>query len=83
MPLKTGLISRFNTYKKQGLTDSDAMKRAMNDQAGHITKIRKKDAAKRKKKETSSYTRLKKDIHTLLTGPGHSKAGKKYLKGKK
>ena len=82
MAIRSGLTSRFDKYKAQGLTDSDAMKRAMNDQAGHIAKIRKTDAAKRKKKETSRYTKLKKNIHTLLTGPGHSKAGKKYLRSK-
>lgn len=77
-----GITSRFNKYKKQGLTDSTAMQRAMNDQAAFITKLRKADAAAVKKKKGSGVSRLKKGIKTLLSGPGHSPAGKKYLRSR-
>ena len=82
MPAKFGITSRFNAYKKQGLTDSAAMKRAMSDQATYITKLRKADAAERKRKKGTRLTRLKKGIKTLLSGPGHSPAGKRYLRSR-
>ncbi len=77
-----GIKSSFNKYKKQGLTDTQAMKRAMNDQAATITKIRKADAAAAKKKKGSWVSRLKKSVASLK-GPGHSPAGKKYLAKKR
>ncbi|KKN53878.1 hypothetical protein LCGC14_0598370 [marine sediment metagenome] len=76
-----GIKSSFNRYKKQGLTDTQAMERAMNDQAKGIAKIRKADAAAAKKKKGSWVSRLKRDIASLK-GPGHSPAGKKYSKRK-
>jgi len=82
MPAKFGITSRFNAYKKQGLTDSAAMQRAMNDQAAYITKLRKTDAAAAKKRKGSRISRLKKGIKTLLSGPGHSPAGKRYLRSR-
>ena len=64
MPAKFGITSRFNAYKKQGLTDSTAMKRAMSDQATYITKLRKADATERKRKKGTPLARLKKGIKT-------------------
>ncbi|MCK5614403.1 hypothetical protein KAR91_71715 [Candidatus Pacearchaeota archaeon] len=77
--MAVGIKSSFNKYKKQGLTDTQAMKRAMSDQAKAITKIRKADVAVAKKKRGTWVSRLKKGVKTALTGPGHSPAGKKYL----
>ena len=77
-----GITSRFNKYKKQGLTDSEAMKRAMSDQAANITKIRKADVAAAKKRKGSRISRLKKGIKSILSGSGHSPAGKRYLRSK-
>ncbi|MCK5608877.1 hypothetical protein KAR91_43795 [Candidatus Pacearchaeota archaeon] len=77
-----GITSRFNAYKRQGLTDSDAMQRAMNDQAADIAKLRKADAVTKKKRKGSRTSRLKKGIKTLLSGPGHSPAGKRYLRSR-
>ena len=76
-----GIRSSFDKYKKQGLTDTQAMERAMNDQAKGIANIRKADAADIKKKKGTWVSRLKKNIASLK-GPGHSPAGKKHLKGK-
>lgn len=77
-----GIRSSFDKYKKQGLTDTQAMEKAMDDQAKGIAKIRKADAAARKKKKGSWVSRLKKGVKTVLTGPGHSPAGKKYLRSR-
>jgi len=77
-----GITSSFNKYKKQGLTDSEAMKRAMSDQAKGIAKIRKADAAAAKKRKGSRISRLKKGIKSILSGPGHSPAGKRYLRSR-
>ena len=77
-----GIKSSFNRYKKQGLTDTQAMERAMNDQAKGIAKIRKADAAAAKKKKGTWVSRLKKSVQSVVGGPGHSPAGKKYSKRK-
>lgn len=37
----------------------------------------------RKKKPTGYFSKLKKNIKSVLKGAGHSKAGKKHLKSKK
>ena len=78
-----GIKSSFNKYKRQGLTDTQAMERAMGDQAKSIAKIRKADAAARKKKRGSWVSRLKKSVQSVVKGPGHSPAGKKYIAGKR
>ena len=77
--MAVGIKSSFNKYKKQGLTDTQAMERAMSDQRKAITKIRKADVAARKKKKGTWVSRLKKGVKTALVGPGHSPAGKKYI----
>lgn len=81
MPIKVGITSRFNAYKKQGLTDTKAMQRAMNDQAAYIAKIRKTDAAKKKK--DSWVSKLKMAVTGELAKKKHSPAGRKYLGRKK
>lgn len=81
--MAVGIKTSFNKYKKQGLTDTQAMERAMSDQAKGIAKIRKADAAARKKKRGTWVSRLKKSVQSVVKGPGHSPAGKKYLAKKK
>ncbi|KKN27407.1 hypothetical protein LCGC14_0864890 [marine sediment metagenome] len=80
--MAVGIRSNFDKYKKQGLTDTKAMQRAMNDQVAGIAKIRKADAAARKKKKGSWVSRLKKNVQSALKSR-HSPAGKKYLARKK
>ena len=80
--MAVGIKSSFNKYKKQGLTDTQAMERAMGDQAKTIAKIRKADAAARKRKKGSWVSRLKGRVQKALKGR-HSPAGKKYIAGKR
>jgi len=75
------IITRFNKYKKQGLTDSKAMEKAMADQAASITKIRKADTAKKKK--DTWVGKLKMAVTGKLAKSKHSPAGKKHLERKK
>jgi len=78
-----GITSRFNAYKKQRLTDSAAMERALKDQAAGIAKLRKADAAAAKKRKGTRIARLKRNVRLLLKGPKHSKAGREYLARKR
>lgn len=77
-----GIKNSFNKYKKQGLTDTQAMKRAMDDQVKAIAKIRKADAAKRKAEKIGWVEKLKMGVTKQLAKKRHSKAGRKYLRNK-
>ncbi len=81
-----GIKSSFNKYKKQGLTDSVAMERALADQATGIAKIRKADAAARKTKAKQGpgwVGKLKMGATQHIKEKYHSKAGRAHLKKEK
>lgn len=61
------------------------VEKELDKQAKFIARIRKADAAKRKtavakKKKGTWVSRLKKNVQSVVTGPGHSPAGKKHLR---
>ena len=66
------------TKKKKGETVEQQLDR----QVIRIAKLRKADAAARKKKKGSWVSRLKKNVQSALKSR-HSPAGKKYLARKK
>ncbi len=81
-----GIKSSFNKYKKQGLTDSVAMERALADQVTGIAKIRKADATARKtkaKQKPGWIEKLKMGATGYIKEKYHSPAGREYLKKKK
>lgn len=81
-----GITSRFNAYKKQGLTDSAAMERAYKDQAAGIVKLRKADATVRKakaKEKPGWIEKLKMGATGYIKEKYHSPAGRAHLKEKK
>lgn len=77
----SGIVTRFNNIKRAnpGMSDSDAMKKAMDDQAGHIGNIRKSDAEKRKK--PGLLERLKMGITGKTKEKNLSPAGREYKRG--
>lgn len=79
---KIGIMSKFNEYKRQGLTDSAAMERALKTQAADISKLRKTDAAVRKakaKQKPGWIEKLKMGATKHIAEKYHSPAGRKYL----
>lgn len=81
-----GIMKSFNKYKKQGLTDSAAMERALADQATGIAKIRKADAAARKtkaKQKPGWIEKLKMGATGYIKEKYHSPAGREYLRRKR
>lgn len=74
-----GLLNTFNKYKKQGLSDTAAMEKAIADSSAATIKS---VASEKKAREKGVISRTKKRLKSLF-GPGHSPAGKKYLKAKK
>ena len=63
--------------KKKGET----VEQQLEAQAKYIAKLRKADAAARKKKKNAWVSRLKKRVQRILKSR-HSPAGKKYLRSK-
>jgi hypothetical protein len=61
--------------RKKGKT----VEHQLDEQAAHIARLRKADAAAEKKRRSSRISRLKRGIKSILSGPGHSPAGKKYV----
>ena len=79
------LVNTFDKYKKQGLTDSEAMKRAMEDRAKRIAKLRAADAAKRVKtaEKKNWVRRLKRKVQAAFKARTLAKETtmkKRYLK---
>lgn len=86
MAAKFGIMSKFNEYKRQGLTDSAAMERALKTQVTDIAKIRKADTAARKakaKQKPGWIEKLKMGATGYIKEKYHSKAGRAHLKKKK
>ena len=82
MAAKFGIKSKFNEYKRQGLTDSAAMERALKTQVTDIAKLRKADAAARKakaKQKPGWIEKLKMGATGYIKEKYHSPAGRKYL----
>ena len=65
-----GLLNRFDELKKQGLSDTAAMERAIKDSSVATAKAKKADEAK-------LVTKTQKRIKKLLK-KGHSPAGAKF-----
>lgn len=55
------------------------VEQVLEDRAAHIVRIRKADAAARKKKKSAWIVRLKKRVQRILKSR-HSPAGKKHMK---
>ncbi len=73
----TRVSQLFDQYKKQGMTDSAAMQKAMK-------KSQEETIASRKaKRPMGKLKRFKKGVKSVIAGAGHSPAGKKHLKRKK
>lgn len=76
----------LQVYRKR--KKGETVEQQLEAQAKHIAGLRKKDAAiaaakiAKKKRRSERLKRFKKDIKTILTGPGHSPASKKYLRSK-
>jgi len=73
----TRLNQLFDKYKSQGMSDSEAMTKAISNAQKETMNARKAD----KKKKMEVISRAAKGLKSVF-GPGHSPAGRKYLAGK-
>ena len=80
------LMNNFNALKDKGMSDSEAMKKAMQLTAESRAKVRKADEATRKakaKQKPGWIDKLKMGATKHLKEKYHSKAGREHLRRKK
>lgn len=82
------VVNNFNALKRKnpGMTDSDAMQKAMQLTAESRTRVRKADAAARKakaKQKPGWIEKLKMGATKHIKEKYHSPAGREHLKKKK
>lgn len=68
------LMNTFNEYKKQGMSDTKAMEKAMATSSAATLKASKARIAAQKKKKGTWVSRLKKNVQMLIKGPKYYKS---------
>lgn len=76
-----GLMNNFDAYKKQGLSDTEAMEKAIKASSEETAKANATEKKVKKEKEKKLLSKVTKNLKSVF-GPGHSKAGRRYLAGK-
>jgi len=77
-----GLMNTFNEYKKQGMSDTEAMEKAMATSSAATLKASKARIAAKKKKKGTWVSRLKRNVQMLIKGPKYYSSVQKKKKGK-
>uniref|UniRef100_A0A6M3LBA4 Uncharacterized protein n=1 Tax=viral metagenome TaxID=1070528 RepID=A0A6M3LBA4_9ZZZZ len=69
-----GLLNTFEEYKKKGMSDTEAMEKAMATSSAATLKASKARIAEQKKKKGSWVSRLKRNVAMVIKGPGYYKS---------
>jgi hypothetical protein len=75
----TSISQRFDYWKKKGLTDSEAMQKAIKNESKMVAKSSSKVM---EKKGLNWAQKLKMAVTKKLAKKYHSPAGRKHMKGK-